>query len=301
MHPKTLSRIVPVAVLATAVSAGAAEPKFPELLIARPTAVQFEVSAGRILATGTRFRQNQTVAARKDPTGYEEHLAIAVDRGLLSVRYQLESEIQQLEIHITRRDRCEIRWHSQLGSEDSVLVNFVQPVAGPVSLKVEPASGEPSILSAPSIWHLLLSHESTCQRHLIPVFEAMRPNWHIRAELSAIRRMLCDPQVLPPGISEQDVWNQVNRLGSKNYRERRDATLRLQAMGQGVCVVLGRLDLSTLDREQRLRVTQIQRGILHAVPDTPQRVALWLTGDDTIRVSQLDDTTRNTLNGTAER
>ena len=56
----------------------------------------------------------------------------------------------------------------------------------PVNLALPPAD-KPRMLTAPTLWHLLIVAPEECRKQVLPLLEAIRPDWRLRRQPSRLR------------------------------------------------------------------------------------------------------------------
>jgi hypothetical protein len=265
------------------------EIRYSELLISDLNWVTFDVAMGRILATGSRTKQDRQRGTRELPDGAKEAIAVTLDRGLVSVYYEYLSATRQLVIRVVRRDRVEIEstCHGAAGRDEQV--SFVQQPGGDVTLTVQVDGASPGVYEAASLWHLELAHPDVCRAYLNDALHMFRPNWQIESAVAEIRSSLfaCDPARV--ATSRREVELLVTQLASDDFRVRQRSARELRARGRNVLGFLQEIDPATLDAEQRLRVESIQQALIADYEDTPERVVAWLLNDKSTWLALLND------------
>jgi hypothetical protein len=119
-----------------------------------------------------------------------------------------------------------------------------------------------------------------CETHLLPLLGALRPDWQLGATADEIEADLL--QLAAAGrLPQTQRWaGLVRQLGDGTFNERRIAERELRKEGPAVVAYLKSLDPRHLDVEQRQRIRRVVTGLVSQTEDTPERVALWLTGDE---------------------
>jgi hypothetical protein len=265
------------------------EIRYSELLISDLNWVAFDVAMGRILATGSRTKQDRPRGTRELPDGAKEAIAVTLDRGLVSVHYEYLSATRQLVIRVVRGDRVEVEstCHDAAGRDEQM--SFVQRPDGDVTLTVQVDGASPGVYEAASLWHLELAHPDVCRAYFNDALHMFRPNWRIESEVAEIRSSLlaCDPARV--ATSRREVELLVTQLTSDDFRLRQRSARELRARGRNVLGFLQELDPATLDAEQRLRVESVQQAIIADYEDTPERVVAWLLNDKSAWLALLND------------
>ncbi len=258
---------------------GSDDPRPPDLLISELNWVRFDVVFGRVLATCTRTKQDRHRIRRDYPSGAAESVAVSMDRGLISLRYSLQSDDHQLTVDVIRRDQLDIQWSHRSRDGHLWRVVYRQRREGDVEFIVASDDGQRQSCRAKSLWHLLYGYHELCREHLVPVLEGLRPNWMIDDDLVRITVNLMDGPDAGQHLSRNEVQSHVEQLSAQEFQVRQRADRLLRAMGPEAFCYLEEIDLSKLDTEQGLHVKSILAGARRRGMDTPRRVAAWLSND----------------------
>lgn len=263
------------------------------LLITDRNWVRFEVLSGRIAATSSRLKQDRQRLRRELPSGRVETLTVSIDRGLVSVHYLAEDPAdspagERILIRVVRRDEVELEW-SDATDRRGTTVTYRQPSAGDVELHVQLPDAAPRQLHGPSLWHLMLTDPSTCDKYLAPLLRILRADWSVSEEASAVRSLLLSGRGGGVVAERDDVQRLVQQLAHPEFRVRQQADRELRSGGPAVFGHLRQLDATSLDREQQLRVQAIVQSLTACRDDTPARVAARLRNDRAAWLALLRD------------
>jgi hypothetical protein len=126
-----------------------------------------------------------------------------------------------------------------------------------------------------------------CERELIPLLLLLRPTWDFSDAIDRIERNLFRASHAGQVVPRTRLAELVVELAHRDFHRRQAADRELRALGPAVLVYLSALEESELTWEQRQRIRHIQDCLANASADTPERVALWLVGDERIWVTLL--------------
>ena len=140
-----------------------------------------------------------------------------------------------------------------------------------------------------SLWHLWLAEPEVCRQHLLPLLEALRPDWRLKERVAQIEEELLKAAAAGQLPDRQGWTALVAQLSDDRFSKREAADRELRALGPIVVPFLERLDLARLEPEQQLRVRRILTGMRRDMEeDPPQQVAAWLTADAGVWLAMLD-------------
>ncbi|MGQ9576670.1 MAG: hypothetical protein ACUVUC_15285 [Thermoguttaceae bacterium] len=256
-------------------AAGQAPPLSTRLADAvRHSWIQFQLSSGRVVLKPIRRLQtstSSTIDSRR------ERLTVRTAGPDPAIDYELTTPDQQLSVRFTAANRLEIR-RIPKGDSRIVPIEFQQPAAGPVWLKV--GGSEPREHQAPSLWHLFLAEPALCREQLAPLLNYLRPDWDLPTTAEQIAALLV--QSASGGSSpDHKRWAElVKQLGDDRFAKREAADRQLREAGRAVVAYLQQLDPSRLDAEQQFRIRRIILALTDTgADDTPEQVAAWLLYD----------------------
>jgi hypothetical protein len=259
----------------------------PKLLVSELSWVRFEVFMGRIVAVTNRAKQDRQRARRELPDGTIESLAVSIDRGLTSLRYARQSETEQINVCVVRRDSVEIRWFWQEPDRPTHVLTYLQQPGADVRMTVQVDGQSPRLYEAPSLWHLLADEPAVRTSPILGLLKRLKPDWRPLAEVDAILAELVSTTPWRMSTSVEEVEQLVKQMSHKKFGVRRWADRELRSRGRQVLCLLDDLDCR-LDGEQRMRIREIRRAIEGDESDTPQRVASWLVNDRQIWLALLE-------------
>ena len=269
-------------------------------LISRLQWAQFDVVQGRLVVRGTRYVRNKTLTTIDPLVGTRETLTVSPGPTAPSVRYELATADEDLLIQFEGGDHVSIcrQIHKHAGHSGEghgggrgPCVVYHQPSRGPITLKISNGRMPPRVVTAESLWHLLIIHEATCREHLLPILERIRPGWRLMTCVGQIENNLLRI-ARTDWLPAEAQWSEyVMQLGSDDFRQRQSADRSLRGAGQAVLPFLDGIDPTKLDVEQRLRILRIRDALSLRQGDEPQRVAIWLNAEPTIWVSLLSHET----------
>ena len=151
-----------------------------------------------------------------------------------------------------------------------------------------PGANKPRVLRASSIWHLLVINEEGCRKNFLPMLESIRPDWQVARTARAAE----DELVKMAAVSRKsdrkqwDAW--IHQLGDPIWNRRNLAERSLRDVGPAVLGYLTRLNMSTLDAEQKLRLHHIIRELsAQTGEDTLEHVAWMLIEDPLVWLALL--------------
>jgi hypothetical protein len=262
------------------------------------------------LATKIRTLRTQVVGGRistsppEDGRGFNsalrstdriERLFLSFDDGSVTMNYEQSTPQWQLRCDVAGGNQVTIRLSSK-GAEDVITpIEFQQPDEGPLVLRVGSDTNHREI-SAPTLWHLLVSEQKLCQQELAPLLEFLRPEWKLSETAAAAEKTLAwAAQTMQP-YDRRMLSELVDELGSPRFARREAAERKLVAAGQAILPLLRGVERSRLDAEQSYRLRAIMRTLQgDGAEDTPERIATWLAGDPYVWLALLardDEDTR---------
>ncbi|ADB16872.1 hypothetical protein Psta_2201 [Pirellula staleyi DSM 6068] len=247
--------------------------------------LRMEVIGGQLTLINGRCGNSRTAAVGTEHDAVRQNLAIQLHPNLVVVHFESHADGDIVSVDSDREKRLVIE-RREAGADEPLLL-YRQETSGKVELVVR-ESGEKQVYTAPSFWHLLLSHEEVATEQLIPLLEAMRPHWQLAEQVRKLRRHM----VSMAGSSELAAREQwllwVKDLASNDFPTRQLADRKLRSAGQAVISVLSRIPSGELDAEQRRRIRTIISDLRDQAHDTPERVASWMIDDPTAWISLLD-------------
>ncbi len=253
---------------------------FPYLghLAAQPGWAGFAIVNGRlaVLETPPRF-EKQTQCSDADGQ-IRESICVKPAGHVVSICYEFETPQERVVIEAVGSQRFEIHRTPQ-PQGTSVELHLVQDVNGvTVTIGAGAARRE---FSAPDFWRFLLAEPDISRDCVIPILEALRPDWRLRRQAAEIEERLYELAEATPAPNVDRWQTLVEQLGDSRYAVRQAADRELRAVGQPLLPWLTQVDRRTLDNEQRARLDGIRQWLESSREDTPGRVAARLVYDET--------------------
>jgi hypothetical protein len=240
---------------------------------------QLRVMSGRISASGPVSQRNLTSNINGEQL--RERLAIDLGAGRPDITYERTAPDERLVIDIDDGNKVSAQLMPR-STSDRAMVNFLQPVDGPLVLTVA-TDVESKRYQAATLWQLLLSEPEVCREHLVPLLEVVRPAWHLGQQAQEIESLLCHGKLGLPAIRYSSWQQLVGELASHRYVERERAERQLLALGPIILPFLRSQERQELDPEQAFRNRRLVRELsADASEDAPERVAAWLTEDASV-------------------
>ena len=205
---------------------------------------------------------------------------------LETVRTSIEDE--RLSIWFRRVDsdcdlQCEILHGNQvrLVRQDreiypGIRVEYRQSAEGDCELTIV-SRQRSEHLTAPTLWHLLLTEPHACRSHLIPLLNQLHSGWDLFAKTRRLESLLI--QMGRQSGPRRQIIEWVHQLDAPRFLERQTAERALRQAGFVTLAYPDLLDPHSLSGEQRIRLARIRRSLDVETGDTPQRVASWLRYD----------------------
>jgi hypothetical protein len=258
----------------------------PGSLLARSSWCRLDIVAGRVTLVEPRLGHKATVTSESPDGQPAEVLAFcATDVDSASLRYEYLDDQQQWLVDIQLSRQVLIQRRPQADSP-VVAVQYRQPELGPVSLEVQQRDRTLRVV-ATDFWRLFLAAPELCSEHLIPILEAMRPDWQLATLGRRVEHALLAKAAAGSRLERQELDALVEQLGDREFRRRQAADRQLRSLGQQVVGYLSRLDLDHLNAEQRIRLQRIRQTLQVTDSDSPERVATWLIDDPATWISLL--------------
>jgi hypothetical protein len=274
-------------VLAATATAGAQPPQLPNYSIlaqaARNRWLQFNISSGRLVVTGSGFGNFDTANTRN---GRAERLNIHTQNCALFVQYDVAAPTEYIsfelrngkEIHLARTPR---------GGSAVVPLDFQQDPNEPLRLTVGDGPRR-NVYRAASLWHLLLTQPELCRQQLVPLLEMFRPEWRLTEQAQEAEEELFHMAGCGQMPDRQRWAALVEQLSDDHFARREAADRELRAAGPALLPFLQRLDFDQLEAEQQSRLRRIVSMLAHAVEDdTAEQIASWMIADPDIWLALL--------------
>lgn len=208
----------------------------------------------------------------------QERLAISAAGGEITLNYRFTTPQAQFTIDVVQANQLTMRWQPDAADQPAPL-ELNQPASGPLMLRVGP-EGQRQEWRGSTLWHLMIAAPQVARERVIPMIEAIRPDWRLADQLGAVEDALERTGRTARRIDRSAILALIAQLGSPRYGERLAAERQLRQRGVELVPVLRSLDSAQLDREQEFRLRQIAESIMGIdEEDTPERVATWLAGD----------------------
>lgn len=277
----SLSMLVPFNSAAT--RAVAAEPV--GTLLRSLDAVNFEIVLGRVHAQAARYRHARPNSSKDERATAHETVSFSLRAGIPTLHYDFHDDARRVTLDIASGNEVELA-QLDLGDRQVTPVHFHQPRDGQLTLEIETASG-PQCYTAPSLWHLMLSHPEVCREHLTPLLHAIRGDWQLEQQLQEIHGSLLQVALDDLALDRQYVQRLIARLRAPEYVDRQLAMRDLRRCGVGVLPLLETFANDQLDSEQRVRLRHVREQLEMTTGDSPDRVATWLSCDQTVWLTLL--------------
>ncbi len=248
----------------------------------RQTWVQLGMVSGRVLLKSNRGIQTSTSSHSGQR---RERLSLRAAGTDPVLDYDLATPAEEITVRFSAANRLDIRRVPKVES-DAALVEFHQPAAGPVSLKV--GKSDPQTYQAASLWHLFVQEPAVCRQRLMPLLNLLHSDWDLAKtgdEVEGLLLRMAGAGTLP----DQSRWAElVRQLGDGRFAAREAADRRLREAGRSVVPYLQKLDPARLDAEQQLRIRRIVQALTTSSgDDAPEQLASWLSGDPAIWLAML--------------
>lgn len=247
--------------------------------------VKFRVTAGRIFAVNSNYRESKTYETGNPLVGEAEVFSLDVASGSTAVHYELKTPQQHLLVDFDSRGGLTIK-QRPAGAGPIAPVTFLQRRGEELKLILGPPD-EQRVHRGRTLWHLMLLSPDATRQHLLPILMSLRPGWQIEETADRLEEALV--QVARRGkLPEREKWSQlVEQLGSSRFSERRAAERQLREAGPSIVAFLQSMPLASLDAERRVRVERLLDSLSTSADDTPHRIALWLVDDPVIWLAVL--------------
>lgn len=233
---------------------------------------KFQFIQGRLCLDPPRHRKG---SQKRQLDGCYESVTVTAERGIPSVQYASQNSEHHLTLSVEQAYFVRIEsWFP--GSSERAILN--QPRSGLITMQV--TRGDLSdTYQAPTLLHLRHSNPSSFELHFGRLIRRLLRG----RSIAALSRAAEDAMLRsPPSDSVpvfSDVVDCVDQLRSSKRATRVAAHQRLLSWGTPIIPMLARLDTSTLDPEQTLRVQALQRRLRPKVDDTPATLAKLLVND----------------------
>ncbi len=254
-------------------------------LLAKSDWAKFHIVLGKIEVANIHSSQTRTTKRGTVEAGSFEKLSIIGDTVVPTVRYQRITNDDTVELIVVNGERVEISRKLKKGT-GPVQVEFQQARSGQIVLQLT-SDGTVQTVRSQSIWHLLASSPEAFNDHVSPLLKILHPGWDFEQQAARITDELVFQAQNSDFAARRDSRRLVAQLASDDFATRQTAQRQLVAAGLPILPHLKQMSPSLMTREQQRRVDQICSDIQGKVPDSPERVALWLVEDEAIWLSML--------------
>lgn len=265
-------------------STGHEEP--PGSLVVTKNWVRFDLVLGRITATQIRGGQRNCSQNSGADESTRELLSVTCTGDAPSVRYELMDPNQWLIVEVLNRNQVLVLREPQPGTA-TVRLEFVQPADGSIRVLLGDKQQPLAAVSADSLWHLMLAEPELCRQELMPILDLLRPHWKLMELANQVETNLLRAATDGDGVSAARLLELVKALDSPRFAERQLADQQIRTLGVSVLRQFKQLDRTSLTREQRQRIEQIERKLAVPKADTRERVVAWLLNDESVWLSML--------------
>lgn len=274
--PRSLILGAMAALVATAGCLAEAQAQFPpRQRVLMQAMVQFNIVSGRIQTSLISSAQPANV------TNGMERVSVRPDGNQSSIEY--DATLPDESFHFDAKDggRLHVRREGR-GTSTLVPAEYLQAFGQPTTLKVGPP-GKEKVYRGEGLWQLLITEPEACREHLIPMLEALRPEWRLADKLAQIEDELL--QSASRGqLPDRRRWEElVRQLGDDRFALREAADRELRAAGPAVMPYLERLDFGRLEAEQQSRVRRIISDLTQDIDDdTVPQIAVALATEPAV-------------------
>jgi hypothetical protein len=267
-------------------------------LSSRLTSIHFYVDGGRLQAVANEPSVERDTSSDLGGTSRREKLIVSTNADQdASIEYDLLTGDEILTANVV--DGRQFTISRRPKSAGGAAVEFNQPQDGPLALVVK-ENGKSREVKGATIWHLLIAEPELCGRHLIPLLEMFRADWHLAETARSV-----EAQMLRTASEFREenlhAWDAlVADLASDRFAERQRAERELRAAGATVIPYLQGLDRRRLDFEQLSRIQHIIDAADNDDEDRAEGVASRLMADRQVWLVLLDrpqESTRRTAAG----
>jgi hypothetical protein len=255
-----------------------AQPPEVSLLAARG-GIPCQVVMGRVVLVGDRLLAGRSDTREDEANGQREVCCVQANAGQMVLRYERVTSAESLAIDFVAPSELRMRYVPGAETKNRFAALFVQRDKGPLTLEIGAAS-ERRVLSADSLWHLLLSEPQACHDHLLPLLDELHPDWRLAAQAEAAEQSLLAAKDLPAPPEAEHFARLLAELGDEAFGVRQAAEGQLRGFGVTILPLLSRVRPASIDAEQRRRIARIGSSLQPATADTPERIAAWLAGDE---------------------
>jgi hypothetical protein len=239
--------------------------------------LQLQVIGGRIEVASREGGHSRTLAAGTPQSPYRQLLHLQVRVPSVCVHYEAVDPAGRFSLHLCEKGNLVLEKIS-IDPAAAPSIRYRQPARGSVTLSID--GSPPRELSAPSLWHLLLTERELCREHLVPLLESLRPDWRLVQQAADVEDALFALARASDVRGDEKRWRElVVQLASDDFRARQSADLQLRQAGQAAIAFLRGLDQKELSAEQRRRIDGICQAYADSRADVPMRVAQWLVSD----------------------
>jgi hypothetical protein len=256
-------------------------------LLDRTEWLRVEIVGGRVQLAASRCGTCRQATGKIEDGEPQETLSLEVHSNSLVAEYERTSAPGKLSLSATNRQgssMLSLTFAPSAGSRRPA-VEYVQPATGNVSLSIHDpaadAAGKPVShkLSAPSLWHLVLTEKQLARESLLPLLAELRSGWQLETQVAQIEAVLVSAAGDDVLAKRREWQSWVDALSASEFAARQAAYQQLREAGQAPLVFLRSLDPNLLDVEQSRRIRRLLSDSQMAGPDSPERVAAWLADD----------------------
>jgi len=238
-----------------------------------------------IIRIDVLHRRRPAIAEAKLSDGaVSERIALS-DTGRFVIHYRYVSGDDQLLFAQLHTGELVIERIRQVNGRSETL-HFEQVPSGKIKMAYDDGLTSREYTST-GFWSLMMSYPEVCQKQLLPILHALRPDWQTARTATLARQRLwrmAEGGEMPDAAKWNDL---VEKLAANSFRQRQQAEDHLIAAGPAVLPTLVQVDQQRLSPEQRRRLRRIRGRLAGRRDDTEKRVAEALVRDRTVWLSML--------------
>ncbi len=244
-------------------------------LIRQTGMAHFRLVLGRLELDPPRHRKGTKTAEREHPFTIQETLTVSSRRGVPSLHYTFETDQHHAIVDVVDAQTVQLISH-RLDRRERVTLS--QPACGPLTIEWVTADNKRSFQTA-SLLHLRTSHPAIFDAHLERLLPYLLEGPSLATVSAAAESQLIGVCLERPAPTIEEVRECLDRMRAPRSTTRSAAEAELLSWGLPVMRHLDQIDLNLLDAEQRARVQRVRWALQPQQPDTPGRLASWLSTD----------------------
>lgn len=249
----------------------------PANLLTRGGGIPCQIVMGRIQLNQQRGLTARSENIEHEPSRERQTLCIQTNAGQSVIRYEAHTAREHFALDFNSQGELRISQEQHDAAAPQRVV-FVQSPGSDLRVEITQGKDRQEIQAA-TLWHLLLLEPEISTEHVLPLLARLHPDWKLAVQAKEVEQSLLQMAQTQDIPATKRTVALLTSLSATEFSQRQTAYRELRAIGPTLLPHLAQLDQRQFDAEQRKRVAELREELTSSTPDTPPRVARWLSGD----------------------